>query len=134
MNNEANPQLLGKKSWHGVDRMNLEWYPSIDEEACTGCSLCIISGGNSVFKWNLLDGKPRVAVPQNCVLGCTTCGKVCPEDAITFPSDPSTFIKSVAIRYKIYPRVKEELEDRLRKFPDHVVGKGGGGSCDTRIC
>jgi len=42
-------------------------------------------------------------------------------------SDPSTFIKSVAIRYKIYPRVKEELEDRLRKFPDHVVGKGGGG-------
>jgi NAD-dependent dihydropyrimidine dehydrogenase PreA subunit len=125
MDREINPKLPAKKSWHGVDRIELEWYPSIDEEACTGCGLCVTSCGNSVFKWDIHDGRPVVAVSQNCVLGCTTCGKVCPENAITFPADPATFIRSAAIKYKIYPEVKRELTGRLAKFPDHIVERAG---------
>ena len=62
---------------------------------------------------------PIVANPGNCVLGCTTCAKLCPEDAITFPDDPKKFIHSIII--KVYPTVKRELGERLNKYPDHKV-------------
>lgn len=110
-----------KKSWHGVDRFNLAWYPIINLSACTGCGLCVLTCGNSVFQWNTTEKKPVVALPQNCVLGCTTCGKTCPQNAISFPEDPKIFIKGLIIKYKIYPKVREELSARLAKFPDHIV-------------
>ncbi|MGC8638116.1 MAG: hypothetical protein ACP5UP_07840, partial [Athalassotoga sp.] len=52
---------------------------------------------------------------------CTTCGKVCPEEAISFPADASKLVKSVIVKYKIFPTVTKELKARLDKFPDHVV-------------
>jgi len=64
---------------------------------------------------------PIVANPGNCVLGCTTCAKLCPEDAITFPDDPKKFIHSIIIKEKVYPTVKRELGERLNKYPDHKV-------------
>ncbi len=64
---------------------------------------------------------PIVANPGNCVLGCTTCAKLCPEDAITFPDDPKKFIRSIIIKEKVYPTVKRELGERLNKYPDHKV-------------
>ncbi|MEM0134090.1 MAG: ferredoxin family protein [Thermoplasmatales archaeon] len=124
---DSNTQIEKKKMWHGVDRAELSWNPTINEDACTGCGLCLLSCGNSVFKWNLNDEMPEVANPQKCVLGCTTCGKVCPEGAISFPENPATFIKNVIIKYKIYPKVKQDLNERLAKFPDHIVGKVGEG-------
>lgn len=64
---------------------------------------------------------PIVANPGNCVLGCTTCAKLCPEGAITFPDDPKKLIRSIIIKEKVYPTVKRELRERLNKYPDHKV-------------
>jgi hypothetical protein len=72
-----------------------------------------------VFRWYPEGNLPIVANPGNCVLGCTTCAKLCPEDAITFPDDPKKFIHSIII--KVYPTVKRELGERLNKYPDHKV-------------
>jgi NAD-dependent dihydropyrimidine dehydrogenase PreA subunit len=114
----------GKKLWHGVSREEFVWYPKVDGDICDGCSICILSCGNSVFKWSISDGKPLVALPQNCVFGCTTCGKLCPRNAISFPEDPKVFLRAATIRYKVFPVVKQELEARLTKFPDHDLSKG----------
>jgi NAD-dependent dihydropyrimidine dehydrogenase PreA subunit len=32
------------------------------------------------------NGKPKVARPFECVVGCVSCSKMCPSEAITFPS------------------------------------------------
>ncbi|MCL4333433.1 MAG: ferredoxin family protein [Candidatus Thermoplasmatota archaeon] len=121
---QSNLNESGKKLWHGVKRDELTWYPKISSNSCSGCSICVLTCGNSVFKWNVGAHRPVVANPQNCVLGCTTCGKLCPENAISFPCDPKTFIRAATIKYKVFPAVKQELEGRLSKFPDHDVNEG----------
>ncbi|MGC8617920.1 MAG: 4Fe-4S dicluster domain-containing protein [Thermoplasmata archaeon] len=121
MNVQAPSETNKGKLWHGVKREEISWYPMIDQQLCTGCGLCILTCGNSVFRWNDKENRPLVSAEQNCVLGCTTCGKVCPEKAISFPEDPKGFMRKLVIKYKIYPLVKQELEQRLEKFPDHVV-------------
>jgi len=110
-----------KGSWHGVDRGLLEWYPAIDSNKCNSCGMCVLTCGNDVFRWDQDAEKPLVQNPGKCVIGCTTCGKLCPEDAITFPADPKQFVRGVILKYKIFPRVKEELSARIKKFPDHSV-------------
>ncbi len=126
MSADQGSQIVNKKLWHGVYRTQLSWYPTINDDACTGCGLCLLTCGNSVFKWNLQEGMPLVASPQKCVLGCTTCGKVCPDGAISFPENPATFIRNVIVKYKVYPKVKEDLNEGLAKFPDHLVDSHGG--------
>ncbi len=83
------------KRWHGVDRSIFQWFPMINYEACTSCGLCYLTCGNNVFAWSVDKNLPVVANPGNCVLGCTTCGKLCPENAITFPDDPKNFIGKI---------------------------------------
>jgi len=125
------------KTWHGVDRTLYVWYPRIDYDKCTGCGLCLLTCGNDVFRWSREKNLPVVANPGSCVMGCTTCAKLCPEDAISFPDDPKKFLKSVVMKEKVFFTVKKELRDRLDKYPDHRVSiedveawqkaKSGGG-------
>lgn len=109
------------KTWHGINRSELEWFPTIDYNKCDGCGLCILTCGNDVFRWIKAEEIPKVSNPMKCVVGCTTCSRVCPEDAISFPSDPKIFVRNVITHYKIFPKVKEELNARLQKFPDHLI-------------
>ena len=118
---------MAEKQWHGVGRSNFVWHPTIDESKCTNCGLCLLSCGSGVFAWVKAENKYIVANPGNCAVGCTTCGRVCPETAITFPEAPEKFVKRAMSKYKVLPTVKKELQARLEKFPDHVI-KGG----DTR--
>jgi len=111
----------GAKRWHGVERSMYEWFPIMDYEACTGCGLCLLTCGNGVFRWSSSGNVPVVADPGSCVLGCTTCGKLCPEDAIKFPDDPKLFVEKAIRENRIYPQVRRELDERLRKYPDHRV-------------
>jgi NAD-dependent dihydropyrimidine dehydrogenase PreA subunit len=108
-------------SWHGIERSLLEWYPTIDSTKCNDCGMCILTCGNDVFRWNMDRNEPLVQNPGKCVIGCTTCGKLCPEDAISFPDDPKKFVRGIILKYKIFPKVKQDLEERIRKFPDHSV-------------
>jgi NAD-dependent dihydropyrimidine dehydrogenase PreA subunit len=115
------------KTWHGVDRGELDWFPTIDADRCDGCALCVLTCSNDVFRWVRSEGRPKVANPKKCMVGCTTCARVCPKDALTFPSDPKVFVRSVVTKYKIFPTVRKELEARLSKFPDHAVRRAAGG-------
>lgn len=110
-----------KGAWHGVERTLLAWYPTIDSNKCNSCGMCILTCGNDVFRWNKLRNDPIVQNPGKCVVGCTTCGKLCPENAIGFPADPKQFVREVILKYKIFPMVKQELSGRIQKFPDHSI-------------
>ncbi|UNQ73803.1 4Fe-4S dicluster domain-containing protein [Infirmifilum sp. NZ] len=105
--------------WHGLPRERFEWHPSIDYSKCTGCGLCFVTCGHDVFHWDRKSGKPVVAKPGDCVMGCTTCGKLCPAEAITFPSDAREFIQGVLREHgaTVFKSAREELEERLSKYP-----------------
>lgn len=48
-----------------------------------------------------------VVNPTHCMVGCTTCGNLCPTQAISFP-DPSEVQKALA-----RPEVHQQVEDKL---------------------
>ncbi len=113
--------MAKSKNWHGVPRSEVSWYPIIDYSKCTSCGVCLLSCGSGVFAFVAKDGTYRVQSPQSCVIGCTTCQRLCPEDAISFPANAKSVVKNLIIKYKIFPEVKNELQERLSKFPDHIV-------------
>jgi NAD-dependent dihydropyrimidine dehydrogenase PreA subunit len=112
---------MNKKNWHGAEVLNESWFPTINYDKCNNCGMCLLACGNKVFLWSNKENRYIVGNPSNCVLGCTTCSKLCPTDAITFPEEPKKFITSLLMKYKIYPKVKDELNVRLEKFKDHNV-------------
>ncbi len=111
---------MAGKDWFGVDRSTLTWNPIIDEQKCTQCGLCLLTCGAGVFGYSTSKKKFSVLNTGNCTMGCTTCGKVCPESAITFPDSSRTLMHALVTKNKIFPKVKEALALRLEKFPDHV--------------
>jgi len=113
--------MSGDGTWHGVERHLVEWYPTVDAQKCDGCGMCLLTCGNDVYRWDSQASRPVVANPGKCVIGCTTCGKLCEKEAIAFPEDPKKFVRNVVVRYKIFPKVKEDLAARLAKFPEHSV-------------
>lgn len=66
----------------GFPREKIQWHPIIDEGKCNACGVCL-NCGMKVFQW--VDGRPKVAKPNDCVIGCTTCANLCPQWAISFP-------------------------------------------------
>jgi len=73
-----------KKTYMGIPREDLPWYPRIDEEKCIACGKCLEFCPNDVFE---LGAKVMVVKnPMNCVVGCTKCAPECPVDAISFPT------------------------------------------------
>ncbi len=80
-----------------IPRESITWHPAIDYDACTGDQACIEFCGNDVFDWDDDERHPIVSRPLNCVVGCDSCAKICPVQAITFPD-------------------KDELRQRLREL------------------
>jgi len=77
---------FSRKDWFGVPRREIKWYPNIDYDRCIGCGLCFLTcGGRLVYDWDFKNMKPIIARPYNCMVGCDTCAKLCPRDAIIFP-------------------------------------------------
>jgi NAD-dependent dihydropyrimidine dehydrogenase PreA subunit len=75
--------LAGKS----IPREKIKWFPTIDYDKCTGCLSCVNFCHFNVYS---IEGssppKPKVANPYNCMVGCEGCAKVCPVNAISFPS------------------------------------------------
>lgn len=78
-----NPQFT--KPWHGVPREQIQWNPSIIEDACIGCGTCVTGCSRLVYRFDFERKKPVVFDPINCMVGCTTCANTCPAHAISFP-------------------------------------------------
>jgi NAD-dependent dihydropyrimidine dehydrogenase PreA subunit len=75
--------MIGK-TYSGLPREEIEWYPKIDYNLCTGCGACIEFCPNNVFKKN--GEKVVVAKPYDCTVGCKACAQRCPVGAINFPT------------------------------------------------
>jgi NAD-dependent dihydropyrimidine dehydrogenase PreA subunit len=72
-------------TWKGTPREAIPWHPAVDESACIGCRACFEFCGHGVYSWNEITGKPAVAEPFQCVVGCSNCKGQCPVEAISFP-------------------------------------------------
>jgi len=91
--------------WWGLDRKKIEWYPSINYDRCVGCGICFITCGRRVFEWDKEMGKPVVARPYNCMVGCSTCATLCSCDAIEFP--PKDYVRRLVIENGIIRKAFE---------------------------
>ena len=75
------------KTWRGIPREEIPWHPTIDPDKCTGCRTCVDFCRNDVLEFDEAAGKSRVRSPNNCVVACRACAKLCPEGAIRFPDE-----------------------------------------------
>ena len=66
-----------------LPREKIPWYPAIDEGLCTNCGICVDFCPNGVYAVD--DIRTIVAVPYNCVVGCSNCESLCVPGAIRFP-------------------------------------------------
>ena len=73
------------REWRGIPREKIPWFPTIESEKCTGCRTCVDFCRNDVLNFDEGQQKAQVCNPYNCVVECSTCGRLCPEDAIHFP-------------------------------------------------
>jgi len=73
-------------SWQDVPREKIPWYPRIDFDKCIGCQSCFNFCKNGVYKWDEAQSRPVIAEPMRCVVGCSSCSRLCPEEAIAFPT------------------------------------------------
>lgn len=75
------------KTWLGIPREEIPWYPTIDAVKCTGCRACVDFCRNDVLEFDEAAGTTKVKHPFNCVVECSACERLCPEGAITFIDD-----------------------------------------------
>ena len=62
----------------------IEWGPTLDADACTGCGACIDFCHNDVFAW--AGDEVIVAHKLHCVAGCSHCATLCEAEALSFPT------------------------------------------------
>jgi len=80
------------KTFHGVPRSKIPWYPKIDYEKCLACGKCVDYCKLGVYQFNEQDGKktPLLKNPNNCIVYCNGCDAICPAGAIKHPSKLET--------------------------------------------
>ena len=97
-----------KKAWHGIAREEIPWFPTVDAEACIGCQLCYVTCGRGVYE--MRDGVAVATDPMECAVGCSTCGNICPTNALSFPTLDAVW--KLEREKQIFKTVKKEA---LRK-------------------
>jgi len=97
-------EITEKKTWHGIPREDIPWFPTVDADACIGCQLCFITCGRGVYE--IQDHLAVAVSAMECMVGCSTCGNVCPTSAITFPELNTVW--SMERQYHIFRTVKKE--------------------------
>ena len=98
--------------WHGIPRKDIPWFPTVDADTCIGCTLCFASCGRGVY--DIQDNKAVVENPLNCMVGCSTCGTVCPVQAISFPD--RDLVWKFEREHKIFKVVRQESKDKKAKL------------------
>ncbi len=102
------------KPWHGIPREEIDWHPTIDENACIGCGTCVTGCSRLVYRFDYSKNKAVVADPLNCLVGCTTCANTCPEHAISFP--PLDYVAGLLSKAETHHHVEDELVERKEQL------------------
>ena len=77
---------MAQEEFGNIPRKDIQWFPTIDEEKCTGCGVCVEFCHQGVFS---ADGEgTEVVRPYSCIVGCTGCAGQCPVGAISVPTLP----------------------------------------------
>lgn len=100
--------------WHGIKREEIAWYPTVDLHKCIGCELCFVTCGRMVYAMDYEAKKALVAEPYKCMVGCTTCGNICPTNAIAFPD--KEMVQRIEREFKIFSLVHKEAKDKCDKI------------------
>ena len=79
--------------WQDITREKISWYPRVDLDKCIGCKECFNFCRHKVYGWDEKNDKTKVTEPFRCLVGCSTCAGMCPEQAISFP--PLTILKDL---------------------------------------
>ena len=97
--------------WHGIPRKDIPWLPTVDADTCIGCTLCYTSCGRGVYE--MQDNKAVPVNAMSCMVGCSTCGTVCPVQAIAFPD--RDLIWKLEREHKIFKVVRQEAKEKMAK-------------------
>lgn len=103
--------MAKEETWHGIPRKDIPWFPSVDADTCIGCTLCYASCGRGVYE--MQDNKAVPVNAMNCMVGCSTCGTICPVQAITFPG--RDLIWKLEREQKIFKVVRQESKEKMDK-------------------
>jgi NAD-dependent dihydropyrimidine dehydrogenase PreA subunit len=68
--------------YQGIPREQIPWFPIINPERCDDCLKCLEFCPYDVYEE--VEEKLDVARPLNCLVGCSRCQPVCPQNAIHF--------------------------------------------------
>jgi len=74
-----------QKTYKGVPREQIPWFPTVHSEKCDGCKECFKMCPTKVYYWDDQTEKPLVVNPFNCIVGCINCAIICKRDAVIFP-------------------------------------------------
>ena len=111
--------MANEPMWHGIPRRDIPWYPAVDADKCIGCELCYVTCGRGVYQ--MANRKSVVANPYQCMVGCCTCGVVCPTEAISFPG--RDLIWKAEREHRIFQIVHQEAAERRAKQDVQVARK-----------
>lgn len=103
-----------KGPWHGIPRDQVPWYPTVDTETCIGCTLCYATCGRNVYDFDYDAHLAIVDDPYNCMVGCSTCGTVCPSGAITFPS--ADLIHRIEREHRVIKVARQESREKKSRL------------------
>ncbi|MFP3261422.1 MAG: ferredoxin family protein [Nitrososphaeria archaeon] len=107
--------------WHGIQRKDINWHPTIDESKCVGCGLCVVtcSEKRNVFGFDPENKKAVVLYPDNCMVGCDNCRIACLWDAISFPEIGQ--LKQLADLLVEQGTIENELKRKLEADSSLIV-------------
>jgi len=75
------------ETYMGVPRSKIPWYPTVDYARCNLCEgdpQCLKFCPHGVYAFEEDPKKLAVKNPDNCVVFCRSCRKVCAADALSF--------------------------------------------------
>jgi NAD-dependent dihydropyrimidine dehydrogenase PreA subunit len=82
-----------------IPRELVPWFPTINAEQCDNCGVCLSFCKHGVYAAG--ETSMTVAMPYNCVVGCSGCQPQCPNAAISFPDVDEfvTVVREIRARY-----------------------------------
>ena len=73
------------KDFLGIPRKLIPWFPTIDDELCSDCGLCVKACKHGTYEYRENADDVIVANPYLCEVYCESCRFQCPVGAISFP-------------------------------------------------
>jgi NAD-dependent dihydropyrimidine dehydrogenase PreA subunit len=99
---------MAEETYMGVPRSKIPWSPIIDYKKCDLCKgdpQCLKFCPHGVYAVEGNPPKLTVKNPNNCVVFCRSCRKVCPTDALSFHQKSEVLALIQKLRLERKPEV-----------------------------